>query len=46
MLKLSHISIGKLSIGNIVNLASNDVQRFDKVGIDTDNLVILFEWIY
>ncbi|XP_064396708.1 ATP-binding cassette sub-family C member 4-like [Halichondria panicea] len=26
---LSQVSIGKLSIGHIVNLASNDVQRFD-----------------
>ncbi|XP_065919840.1 ATP-binding cassette sub-family C member 4-like [Dysidea avara] len=28
-LKLSHSTIGQLSIGHIVNLASNDVQRFD-----------------
>lgn len=31
MLKLSHSTIGRLSIGFIVNLASNDVQRFDLV---------------
>ncbi|XP_065919842.1 ATP-binding cassette sub-family C member 4-like isoform X2 [Dysidea avara] len=29
VLKLSHTIIGRLSIGYIVNLASNDVQRFD-----------------
>jgi len=33
VLKLSHSTIAKLSIGNIVNLASNDVQRFDRVNI-------------
>ena len=31
MLRLSQVTIGKLSIGHIVNLASNDVQRFDLV---------------
>ena len=31
VLKLSHSTIGQLSIGYIVNLASNDVQRFDLV---------------
>ncbi|XP_065919562.1 ATP-binding cassette sub-family C member 4-like isoform X2 [Dysidea avara] len=30
VLKLSYSSIGKLSIGKIVNLVSNDVQRFDR----------------
>ena len=31
ILKLSQVTIGKLSVGHIVNLASNDVQRFDLV---------------
>ena len=31
ILSLSQVTIGKLSIGHIVNLASNDVQRFDLV---------------
>ena len=31
ILKLSQVTIGKLSAGHIVNLASNDVQRFDLV---------------
>ena len=31
VLRLSHSTIGQLSIGHIVNLASNDVQRFDLV---------------
>ena len=31
MLHLSHCTIGKLSIGHIVNVASTDVQRFDLV---------------
>ena len=31
VLRLSHTTIGKLSSGHIVNLASNDVQRFDLV---------------
>ena len=31
ILRLSHSTIGRLSIGYIVNLASNDVQRFDLV---------------
>lgn len=29
--RLSQVTIGKLSIGHIVNLSSNDVQRFDLV---------------
>ncbi|XP_065882473.1 ATP-binding cassette sub-family C member 4-like isoform X2 [Dysidea avara] len=29
MLRLSYSTIGQLSIGHIINLASNDVQRFD-----------------
>ena len=33
ILKLSHSIIGRLSIGYIVNLASNDVQRFDLVNV-------------
>ena len=28
---LSQVTIGRISIGHIVNLASNDVQRFDLV---------------
>ena len=31
VLRLSHSTIGRLSIGHIVNLASTDVQRFDLV---------------
>ena len=31
VLKLSQSTIGELSIGRIVNLASNDVKRFDLV---------------
>ena len=31
VLRLSHTTIGKLSSGHIVNLTSNDVQRFDLV---------------
>ena len=34
-LKLSHSTVGQISIGHIVNLASNDVQRFDLVSRDT-----------
>ena len=33
VLKLSQVTIGKLSIGHIINLASNDVQRFDLVSL-------------
>lgn len=31
VLTLSQVTIGRISIGHIVNLASNDVQRFDMV---------------
>ena len=31
VLNLSQVTIGRISIGHIVNLASNDVQRFDLV---------------
>ena len=31
VLSLSQVTIGQISIGHIVNLASNDVQRFDLV---------------
>ena len=31
VLTLSQVTIGQVSIGHIVNLASNDVQRFDMV---------------
>ena len=31
VLKLSQVTVGKVSIGYIVNLASNDVQRMDLV---------------
>ena len=31
MIRLNQTTIGKLSVGHIVNLASNDVQRFDLV---------------
>ena len=30
MLKLSQVTLGKVSTGHVINLASNDVQRFDK----------------
>ena len=32
ILLLSQVTIGRLSIGHIVNLASNDVHRLDMVG--------------
>ena len=32
ILLLSQVTIGRLSIGHIVNLASNDVHRLDTVG--------------
>ena len=31
VLSLSQVTVGRISIGHIVNLASNDVQRFDLV---------------
>ena len=31
VLSLSQATVGQLSVGHIVNLASNDVQRFDPV---------------
>ena len=37
MTTLSQVTIGKLSIGHIVNLASNDVQRFDLVSLNSVN---------
>ena len=33
ILKLSQNTVGKLTIGHIVNLASNDVHRFDMVSL-------------
>ena len=33
VLSLSQVTVGQLSIGHIVNLASNDVQRLDLVCI-------------
>ena len=46
MLRLSQVTIGKLSIGHIVNLASNDVQRFDLVrkNLPTVILLILYDF--
>ncbi|XP_065902366.1 ATP-binding cassette subfamily C member 4-like [Dysidea avara] len=41
ILYLSHSTIGQLSIGHIVNLASNDVQRFD-VGLEFINMWWIF----
>ena len=41
ILKLSQVTIGKLSVGHIVNLASNDVQRFDLV-----RQSMYLKWIY
>ena len=32
ILTLSQVTIGRLSIGHVVNLASNDVHRLDMVG--------------
>ena len=31
VLRLSQVTVGKLSIGHVINLASNDVQRYDLV---------------
>ena len=31
VLSMRQVTVGRLSIGHIVNLASNDVQRFDLV---------------
>ena len=46
-MKLSHTIIGRLSIGQIVNLASNDVQRFDLVGESkTSDGSKIFEYVY
>ena len=33
ILVLSQVTIGQVSIGHVINLASNDVQRFDLVNI-------------
>ena len=38
VLQLNQVTIGKLSIGHIVNLASNDVQRMDLVCILYDSM--------
>ena len=42
ILKLSQNTVGKLTIGHIVNLASNDVHRFDMVSYNynCDNMKI------
>ena len=40
VLSLSQVIVGQISIGHIVNLASNDVQRFDLVWTDP---VVLME---
>ncbi|XP_065882476.1 ATP-binding cassette subfamily C member 4-like [Dysidea avara] len=40
-LHLSHSTIGQLSIGHIVNLASNDVQRYD-LGVDFAHMWWIF----
>ena len=47
MLRLSQVTIGKLSIGHIVNLVSNDVQRFDLVRIQSlfyDIILLYVVW--
>ena len=31
VLSLSQVSLGQISVGHVINLASNDVQRFDPV---------------
>ena len=40
MLKLSQVTLGKVSTGHVINLASNDMQRFDKAFSSTH-----FLWI-
>lgn len=35
VLSLSQATIGQLSVGHIINLASNDVQRFDPVSLSS-----------
>ena len=41
MLTLSQVTIGQVSIGHVVNLASNDVQRFDLVRSINSSLIHL-----
>ncbi len=33
ILRISQVTLGKISVGHLVNLASNDVQRFDLVKV-------------
>ena len=35
LLSLSQVTIGKLSAGHVINLASNDVHRFDLVSVNS-----------
>ena len=41
ILSLSQVTIGRLSIGHVVNLASNDVHRLDMVGEVNNNMSCL-----
>ena len=38
-MKLSHVTIGQLTTGHVINLASNDVQRFDQVRLIINGLI-------
>ena len=42
VLSLSQVTVGEISIGHIVNLASNDVQRFDLVWMRHNNNMQLY----
>ena len=43
-MKLSHVTIGQVTTGHVINLASNDVQRFDPVRLIINGL-ITFQFI-
>ena len=43
ILTLSQVTIGRLSIGHVVNLASNDVHRLDMVGHNSPNIPLISE---
>ncbi len=43
ILSLSQVTVGQVSIGHIVNLASNDVQRLDLVS-DRQSLLRSIQW--
>ena len=54
VLRLSQATLGVQTVGRIVNLASNDVQRFDRVGYYSHSMdeaimlltVQLIPWYY